>query len=158
MKNKKNIYILLPAVLIIWGILLYKIIGGLSPDAQTLQIAEQGGKFTPKIIKQTDTFSIQTNYRDPFLGTFKQKKKRTVRPHTKTPVIKKEKVPFPTIVYKGIVSPKGKNKNVFLISVNGQQHLFKRNTTFNNVKLLQGNAQKITVQFQHQKRTFPLAK
>ncbi len=158
MKNKKNIYILLPAVLIIWGIVLYKIIGGLSPDTQNFHTMIQEGKFTPKIIQQTDTFFIQTNYRDPFLGTFEQKKKRTVRLRTNTALIKKEKVPFPTIVYKGIVSPKGKNKKVFLISVNGQQHLFKRNTIFNNVKLLQGNAQKITVQFQHQKQTFQLAK
>lgn len=158
MKNKKNIYFLLPAVLIIWGILLYKILWGIAPPTQNNPIAEHIGKFTPKVIEQTEKFSIKTDYRDPFLGTFEQKRKKKIRKHIPLQTVKKEKTPFPTIVYKGIVTPLGKNKKVFLISVNGQQHLFKKNTVYNKVKLLTGNSQHITVQFQKQKQTFQLAK
>ncbi len=157
MKNKKNIYFLLPAVIIVWGLLVYKIIGGLSPSAQQTETIESIEQFNPKTIEQTSSFTIKTDYRDPFLGTF-EKKKRKATNRKNTPVVKKPSVPFPTIVYKGIVSPKGKNEKVFLIVVNGQQHLFKRSTVFNKVKLLNGNAQEITVVFQQQKQTFQLVK
>lgn len=155
MKNKKNIYILAPAVLLIWGLLIYKIVSGLNPSIPKIQNNEQIGQFTPKQLEQAETFSINTEYRDPFLGTFEKKKVKTVK-RKKTPVVEKPTIPFPSIVYKGIVSPKGKNEKVFLVKINGNQHLFKRNTIFNEVKLLKGNAQEITLQFQKQVQTFQL--
>jgi len=157
MKNKKNIYFLLPVVIIVWGLLVYKIIGGLNPSAQQTKTTEAIGQFNPKTIKQTSSFTIKTDYRDPFLGTFEKKKRKIIK-RKNTPIVKKESIPFPTIVYKGIVSPKGKNEKVFLIIVNGQQHLFKRSAVFNDVKLLKGNAKEITVLFQKQKQTFQLEK
>ena len=157
MKNKKNIYFLLPAVLLVWGLLVYKIIGGLNPSAQETKSIESIGQFKPKKIEQTTPFTIKADYRDPFLGTF-EKKKRKVTKRKNIPTVKKPSIPFPTIVYKGIVSPKSNNEKVFLIIVNGQQHMFKRSSVFNAVKLLSGNAQEITVVFQQQKQTFQLAK
>lgn len=157
MKNKKNIYFLLPAVIIVWSLLVYKIINGLNSSPQQTKTVELIGQFKPKMIDQASSFTINTDYRDPFLGTF-EKKKRKVTKRKNSPTIKKASIPFPTVVYKGIVSPKGKNEKVFLIIVNGQQHLFKRSSIFNEVKLLNGNAQKITVLFQKQKQTFPLEK
>jgi len=157
LKNKKNIYFLLPAVIIVWGLLVYKIIGGLNPSAQETKLIESIGQFKPKTITQTSSFTIKANYRDPFLGTFEKKKRKVIK-RKNIPTVKKPSVPFPTIVYKGIVSPKGKNEKVFLIIVNGRQHMFKRSTVFNEVKLLNGNAQEITVVFQQQKQTFQLVK
>ena len=157
MKNKKNIYFLLPAVLIVWGILIYKVVSGLNPSEQHSQAIEPTGQFTPKSFKKTETFTIKADYRDPFLGTL-QKKKTTKTKRKTSPVVEEESIPFPNIIYKGIISPKNKNEKVFLIIVNGQQHLFKSNTTFSEVKLLNGNPKDITVQFQDQKKTFPLAK
>ena len=157
MKNKKNIYFLLPAVIIVWGLLVYKIIGGLNSSVQQTQSIESVRHFTPASLEQAETFTIKADYRDPFLGTF-EKKKRKVTKHKNTPIEKKPNVPFPAIAYKGIVSPKGKNEKVFLIIVNGQQHLFKRSTVFNEVKLLSGNAHEITLRFQKQKQTFQLEK
>ena len=157
MKNKKNIYILLPAVLIVWGILIFKLISGLNPTTPTSQNSQQVGQFTPKQLTQAETFTIQADYRDPFLGTFEKKKQRAVKRNTQ-PSAKIETTPFPSIEYKGIVSPKGKNEKVFLVRINGTQHLFKRNNKFNDVKLLKGNAQEITLQFQKQVQTFQLEK
>ena len=157
MRNKKNIYFLLPAVIIVWGLLVYNIFNGLSPSSPQTQTIESLRQFKPETIAKADTFTIKVDYRDPFLGTF-EKKRRKVTKRNNTPIVKKVSIPFPSIVYKGIVSPKGTNEKVFLISVNGQQHLFKRKMLFNEVKLLNGNAQEITVQFQQQKQTFQLVK
>lgn len=156
MKNKKNIYFLLPAVLIIWGILIYKVIVGLNPSTHQNQTTEVVGQFIPKTLKQSETFTLKADYRDPFLGTIERK--RTVPSIKKRVETEKITIPFPTITFKGIVSPKGKNEEVFLILVNGQQHLFKKNSVINNVKLLSGNSQEIKLQFQDQKQTFQLAK
>ena len=156
MKNKKNLYILLPAVIIVWGLLIYKIINGLSPSSQQVKATESIGQFKPKRPEQqTTSFSINADYRDPFLGTFENKKK-IVTKGKNVPIVQKVSVPFPSIVYKGIVSPIGKNEKVFLIVVNGQQHLFKRSAVFKEIKLLNGNAQEITILFQGQKQTFQL--
>ena len=157
MKNKKNLYILLPAVIVVWGLLIYKIIGGLNPSEKQAKATESIGQFKPKRPEQTTSFSINADYRDPFLGTF-ENKKRIVMKSKNAPIVQKVSVPFPSIVYKGIVSPIGKKEKVFLITVNGQQQMFKRSTVFNEVKLLNGNAREITVLFQKQKQTFQLEK
>ncbi len=154
MKNKKNIYFLIPAVLLVWGLLVYKIVFGLNPSTQDVQAIDPIGKFVPKQMEQIASFTIKADYRDPFLGTL-QAKKRIIKPKKKA-VVKKSIIPFPKIIYKGIVSPKGKNEKVFLILVNGQQHMFKHKTMFKEVKLLRGSTKEITVQFQNQKQTFLL--
>ena len=153
MKNKKNIYFLVPAVLTVWGLLGYKIFSGLNPTVQDTVTIELGNQFTPKSIKESDKFTINTNYRDPFLGTFEKKQKKTVT-KKRVPIVKKELVPFPSILYKGIVSPKGNNETVFLVNINGQQYFFKKKEIFNEVKLLKGNTQEIVLQFHKQRKTF----
>ncbi len=158
MKNKKNLYILLPAVLIIWGLVIYRFFTGINPTTKIENTVEELGEFKPKKLQEADTFSVDLNYRDPFLGTFPKKKKSAIK--RKSPV-KKEVQPetsFPSISYKGLVTPKGKNQKVFLISVNNQQHLYTIGSSFNEVKLLSGNDKEITLQFQKQKQTFQLQK
>ncbi len=155
MKNKKNIYILAPAVLIIWGLLIYKVVAGLNPSVPEAKQIEQLGQFSPKEFEEAESFTISNDYRDPFLGTF-EKKKRTKR-RTK-PTVQEPETPFPSVIYKGIISPKGKNEKVFLVQINGNQHLFKKNNIFDSVKLLKGNAKEITLKFEKQTQTFQLKK
>ncbi len=155
MKNKKNIYILAPAVVLVWGLLIYKIVAGLNPSVDTTPTSETIVEFKPKSFKQAESFTIAADYRDPFLGTFKKKTKKRSRVK---PTPEKPTTPFPNVVFKGIISPKGKNEKVFLIQVNGNQYLFKQNAVFNEVKLLKGNATEVTMQFEKQVQTFQLKK
>jgi len=155
MKNKKNIYFLLPLVVIIWGLIAYKIFSGLKPSTFNEKVIQTNKQFIPKIVKQTETFKIDSNYRDPFLGTIK-KKKTAVRKTGKSVV--KKTVVFPIVIYKGIIAPKNRNEKVFIIVVNGKQYLFKRNSVFDNVKLLSGTTHEVVLQFQNNRQTFPLEK
>ena len=154
MKNKKNIYILFPAVILIWSILIYKIVAATKPMKAELQV--ETAQFKPLQLQESATFTVNTNYRDPFLGTISQKKK--VKPKKRTVKVAKQKpkVPFPKIIYKGVVSSKGKKSQVFLIAINGQQFFFKRNQTQNEVKLLRGNSKEVVLKFQGQQQTFPI--
>jgi flagellar basal body-associated protein FliL len=67
MKNKKSIYILLPIVLFIWGTVMYQFFSFSGIDHKTIS-ESNGFKIKPLQLKERDTFSINVNYRDPFLG------------------------------------------------------------------------------------------
>ena len=62
MKNKKVIFILVIAVIAIWGLIIYRLL----EDKSSVEIIKPNSKtqFTNEI--KLDTFSIINNYRDPF--------------------------------------------------------------------------------------------
>ncbi len=157
MKNKKNIYLLLPVVLIIWGLLGYRVYTSLSPTDTVIQDNLPTTQFKPQEIVATETFTISTDYIDPFLGEVSKKSKVITKKSNKK-VTATPQSPFPTIVYKGVVAATGKKEQVFIISINGKQYFFKKNNTKNEVKLVRGMATEVVVQFQNQKRTFPITK
>jgi type II secretory pathway component PulC len=150
MKNKKNIYILLPAVLVIWGLVGYRIFSAVSPKTTT---KEQNTvyTFTPKPLNEQEHFTIQADYRDPFLGTLVSLKKMQQLVKKVEKPISKE--PFPVIEYKGLVSGNDGANQVFIISVNGQQYFYKKNAIHGNVKLLSGNKKQVVLHFQGQRQT-----
>ena len=155
MKNKKNTYILLTATLLVWGVLGYRIFSTVNPSNKKQQIALVSNSFKPQLGQESEEFIINTNYRDPFLGRLSKKKivksKKTTKVITKTP-----KVPFPSIIYKGVISEKGNKGQVFLINIDGQQFFFKKNSTHKEVKLLRGDAKQVILKFQSQQQAFVL--
>ena len=157
MKNKKNIYILLTAVLLVWGLLGYRILSTVNPSNKKQQTVAASNNFKPQRLQESETFIINTDYRDPFLGTLAKKKEVKIKKAIGT-VSKVPKAPFPIIVYKGLVSPKGNQQQVFLINIDGRQYFFKKNNTHNEVKLLRGSNKQVVLKFQGQQQTFALAK
>ena len=157
MKNKKNIYILVPAVLLVWGILGYRIFSTIKPTINTQQTITAIMLFKTTTLEENTQFTINTNYRDPFLG--KLPKKQAIKSKkVQKPIVKTPKIPFPTITYKGLVSGKKNKSQVFLISINGQQYFFKKSTSHSLVKLIRGTTKEVTLIFQEQQQTFPIEK
>jgi len=157
MKNKKNIYILVPAVLLVWGILGYRIFSTIKPTINTQQTTAITTQFKATALQENTQFTINTNYRDPFLGKLPKKQVIKSKKAQKT-IIKKPKVPFPSITYKGLVSGKKNKSQVFLITINGQQYFFKKNTSHSLVKLIRGTTKEVTLIFQGQQQTFSIEK
>lgn len=156
MKRKKNIYFLVAAVVMVWGILGYKLMTGFNVTTNHADVITPTQFKASKPDKKPETFNIINDYRDPFLGLL-ENNIGSSKPK-KIPQVKKETIPFPVVVYVGYIAPKDKKEKVFLVTINGQQHIFKINTFINEVKLLSGNFQEITVQFRHQKKSFQLEK
>lgn len=156
MKNKKNIYFLLPAVLIIWGLLIYKVVRGVNPANNQVQSEVIAREFKPILQKESESFSIQADYRDPFLGIL-EKKKVPKSPKIIKQAVKKEIVPFPQVIYKGIIAPKGDDEPVFMIVVNERHYLYKKNETHAEVKLVSGNSEQIVLRFQRQQQIVALS-
>ncbi|AOW20780.1 hypothetical protein [Urechidicola croceus] len=154
MKNKKNIYFLVPAVLLIWGLIGYRVYKALNPSETRITSAQNIATFIPKKIEQSNSYEIQANYRDPFLGTITSK---TNTKNTVNSTTNKILTSFPTIIYKGIVSPRTSRKSAaFFIQINGQQSMLNIGGIEHEVKLISGNKEEVVLQFKKQRKTFTI--
>ncbi|MHA7832357.1 MAG: hypothetical protein ACX93O_14780 [Flagellimonas sp.] len=139
-KNIKT-YLLLGVVLLVWGIIGFKVIKAISKEPE-LPAVRQPISILPKNIKKRDTFELVANYRDPFLGTLPAKKKKP-----KKKVIRKEKVEKKNIVYAGLVSRSESGKSMFFVSIDGQQHIMSKKQKIDDVSLVSGNEKSIRVRY-----------
>ncbi|WP_303316700.1 hypothetical protein Q4Q34_07805 [Flavivirga abyssicola] len=149
MKNKTKTYALLALVLGIWGIIGYRIVSTINPSAPDVVQQVFEVSFNPKTNTKVDTFSIQVVNRDPFLGTLLVKKKpnKTVKRPTQPKVV------WLPVLYHGSISKQNTKAKVFIVSINGQQNLMKIGQTINDVKLIKGNNNSITVTYKRARKT-----
>lgn len=144
MKNKTKTYILLVAVLTIWGIVGFRMVSTLNPDTPKVVQQDETVLFTPKTEADVERFDVQPSERDPFLGTMYTQKKTKAKPKV---LHKKEPLVWPAILYHGDVSKQGSNAKICVISINGQQHIIKVNQKMDGVKLLKANSTEILVSY-----------
>ncbi len=152
MTKQQKTYVLLVAVIAVWGVIGYQIYSKLGNDTEIATEMAAIEKYQPKNIEQRVAYSINETYRDPFLGTIKTKKKVVKRKKAmkKTDPTK----PFPNIVYNGVVN--GGGVQSYVLTVNGKQELFKLRETIKNIKLVKASSEKITVQFNNESKSFDL--
>jgi hypothetical protein len=153
MKNKKNIYILLPLVLLIWAAVMYQFFSFSSPDDTTLT-SSNDFKLKPFEIKKRDSVAINVNYRDPFLGKLFVVQNSNSSALKKKTNIKKAKVVvevpelvWPKTQYKGIVSDTKDKIKVYMLIIDGQTFLMKKGETQKGVFLKEGDRESIYIQY-----------
>ena len=148
MKNKKNIYFLLPAVLFIWGSVIYQFFS-YSVDEEVTKVTSGSVNLKPLFIKERDTLSIEVSYRDPFLGTlYKKKLSEGKSKVSKNRLVKKkEPLVWPLIIYKGIVSDNKEKTQVFMLIIDGETFLMKKGDIEKNILLKEGNRENITLKY-----------
>lgn len=147
MKNKKNTYILLLIVLTIWGLVIYRFF---SFGVNEIQVENTSRNFRikPLIIKEQDTFTINVNYRDPFLGKmYLPVAKARISSKKATNNKPKDVLLWPTVIYKGIVSDNNNRKKIFMVIINGQRYLMIEKDTEQEVTLTGGSREFITVKY-----------
>ena len=144
---------LLVLVLGIWGAVGHKIWSGLNPETPEIKQQEVAVNFNPKIKTEIDTFSVQTAKRDPFLGTLTKSKTKKILPVTK---LKSKAFAWLPIRYHGVVKKQGTRQEVFVVSVNGQQHLLRSGQTADSISLVRGNSKAIVVRYKNQQKTVNL--
>ena len=145
MKKKQRTYLLLGLVLIIWGILGFKVIATLGleePPKEVVVLDKPYNLMLP--IKKRDTFAIAANYRDPFLGTLPKSKKSKKVVKKK---VSKPKPPKKNIVYSGSVAQNGTENRMFFVTINGQQHIMHKDQKINEVTLVWGSPESIKVKY-----------
>lgn len=152
MKNKKNIKILLPLVIIIWGLLIYNIYGAFYPDSPSLS-KNRTKKFKAPTVKEKETFELLPIKSDPFLGTLYQKSQNKQISSTKKS--NKNSI-WPNILFQGIVSDKNAKTNVYIVNINGRQFLLRKGDTLQNIKVLKGTKTSLKLKYKGQSKEFPI--
>lgn len=155
MKNKKMLYVLIPATLIVWGFIILKIINNMHSEENV--VTQHAVIATAAIENVSDTFSIHPVYRDPFLGKLIQRVESSSSDapvKTKAPAIPVLKLPtpWPAIVFGGIIKNKKLNKEMVLLQVNGQDFMLKSGETVNGIQLFKIFQDSIEVHFSKEKK------
>ncbi len=154
MKGNRNIRILLPVVIVIWGLLIYKIVDAFSTvDTPTVNTATAHFKAPTGV--QKDTFSLKPIGSDPFLGTV-YAKEGTLSSTANTPRAPKNETPWPSIGYFGIVADKNSPTSVYIVNINGQQFLLKQGDTLQKLKIIKGSEENIFIRFGKETQEFPI--
>ena len=143
MNSKIKTYLLLTGVLLIWGIIGYKIIDGVNPDIPELKHKDFNASFSPMKSKDIDTFSIKMLLRDPFLGTLTKNNGGTKKTQKSTTLSKKEDLK--TITYKGLVKKQNTSEKVFVLRIDNSEYLLKVGQSVDKIKLVSGNTESIKV-------------
>jgi hypothetical protein len=151
MKKNTRTYVLLATVLLIWGTIAYRIFGSFGAGPMEAEVGPPK-EFVPQPMGTKDTFGIYADYRDPFLGTVKTKKKEKSAPAP----VKKEIPPQLDIRYTGSIAGVDAGQRIFFVAISGQQHLMSLKDKVGEVTLLKGNAGEITVQIGKTARAIPL--
>lgn len=146
-KNQKT-YLLLFAVLLVWGAIGFQFFQHYNPSVQE-QVKPQAISFKPQKQQEAVSYNIQPDYRDPFLGKLYKKptlkKKRIVQP--------KSKVVFPNITYNGSING---TKKAYIISINGSQEVFRVKQTMKGITLVKGNENEVILKYKGEKKKFLL--
>lgn len=150
MKNKKNIYILLPIVLVVWGAVLFQFFSFTNSD-EAVPAGNTEFSFKPLKINKRESFAINVNYRDPFLGKMyapqTASKTKTVHPKAIKAVKESEVLVWPKIIYEGLITDsKGKNK-IFVLVINNKNYFMKIGDTENEIFLKDGDKESVYVKY-----------
>lgn len=149
MKNKKSIYILLPIVLLIWGMLIYQFFSYSVPD-EALENTSTEFNVKPFKLKERASFTVNVAYRDPFLGKMyvapvsNQNKNSNKTKKSPKPV---ETIVWPTVLYKGMISDAKEKTKVFIMTIAGHDFFMKKGDTANEVFLRDGDKESVYVKY-----------
>lgn len=150
MKNKKNIYILLPLVLFVWGAVLYQVFSFTKSDEVT-SVDNPEFNIKPLKINQRQSFDININYRDPFLGKMYAEntapKAKGNPSKIKKEVKPKETLVWPTILYKGMISDSKEKTKIFMLLIDNKNYYMKIGETENEILLKSGDKESVYVKY-----------
>lgn len=149
LKNKTSLYLLFPLVIIIWGIVIYKMVGAFKDEPVIIPVSPRAMGENVKRV-QRDTFSLLPIDRDPFLGHYYKKPvKRKAKPE-----IPVQKVEWPEISYLGMISNSGKSSEVHILHLNGRQLILKKNQISEEIKIIGSKAGQVMLLYKGERKTF----
>lgn len=161
MKNKKLNYILIPAVLFIWGAIIYNVVSGASGDEElpaygTIPKVEREG------MASLDSFVLDLDYKDPFLsrrnhtgvsssytGSVSNSSTSTSKPKkVEKPKVVEPPMDWSFIEYHGIFTNSDKKVGVATVTINSKDYLLDKGDEIEEVKLLLLTEDSIKISYQ----------
>ena len=131
MKNKKQVFFLLPTVALVWGLIIYKVINGASSDHTAYKSVNKVAASTNPVVSTDKSYTLVLNYDDPFGKVSKPRTKKSVQPTAKPIKKKVVKAETPEIdlskfIYQGMVQNAGSKQKIALVLVNNQMKMVKK--------------------------------
>ncbi|MFI5139272.1 MAG: hypothetical protein ACHQIM_15720 [Sphingobacteriales bacterium] len=153
MKNKKLTYFLGFVVVMVWGVIIYRIIDASSGGDDPVSVvsnAPQKEAYNDFAVAK-DTTHLLLNYRDPF-GLIKQKdtlnlavKKSYHKSVVSMP--QKQAINWGFIQYSGYIRNPGSKKLITLLSINGKNEMLSEGESRGSVKLIKNLRDSIKISF-----------
>lgn len=155
MKNKKTLYILLPLVIVIWGLIIWKLVSYTKEDSVT-----SNQKWTQETAEVSDSleYVIIANYSDPFL---RNKSSAYIQPQKQTRItgITETRVKSlvttntkPDITYKGQI--KSTTRTTAIVLKNDKTFLLSEGSILNDIKIVRIYPDSILVSCENKKFTY----
>jgi Tfp pilus assembly protein PilP len=148
LNKQQKTYILLIAVVAIWGVIVYTFYSYRTPKEITRLDKKIYKREKVNTYNQSKEKLTITTYKDPFLGKLKVKPKKKA---IKKPITT---IPFPNVSYNGAL--KGNNTSQYLISVNNEQEILKIGAIFKQVKLVKATNNEIIVEYKNTQKIIEL--
>ena len=152
-KNKNLTYLLICAVVVVWGIILYRVIFNNSDDDYQLKAQPVAKKNEPydQFELKRDTFRLALNYRDPFTGVVETPPKSVetiAKPTNFVPPPFRPPINWGVIKYRGYVINPQTKKVVSILEINGKERMLVEGEFLEGVKLLKNKKDSILVYWQ----------
>ena len=158
MKNKKLIYVLLPAAVLIWGIILVKIIIRIKRPEKNILLNQTVGQPATDAIRK-DSITLIANYRDPFLGdgnTQVKSSRKVVEPKDRAFKLRKESVQnikWPEILYYGTITTKRDDQHTGLVRLGDNDFLIHKSDFIEDILFVEIFPDSIKVKYQGELKT-----
>lgn len=162
MKKKNLNIILIIAVGLIWGILIYKYVNNMftSDEVQGLVVTNAPNFEMPSRIKK-DTFELKGYERDPFLGKISRRRAKVIVNNSSANVKRKKQsavpkavAPWPQIQYIGYVKEEHSKNPLLLLKISGKFLRKKADQEFmEGLKIKEFYKDSIIVQYSKEEKT-----
>lgn len=142
MRNKRLLYILLPAVVILWSIIAYKVIQHTNGPNEVAVLPDP---YKNDLLERKDTgFTLLADYEDPFLKGYRifrpavQAVSETRPGSAGTPVNQsKPVIKWPDIQYGGLIINRDNASELYLLRINNVNNLMRPGDQLQNIQLVQ---------------------
>lgn len=162
MKSKKSIYLLLPLVLLVWGVIGYKILN--NKKKRSSNIIKSSSAYTVAEEIEKDTFTLLNHYFDPFLkrpyrratkvNTSVTSTKAPKRTQSKPRQTSTKSRVWPIIEYKGLIHNDALNRTSVSLLINKQYVIFTPLLAKEELVVTEVNEEYVVIQFNEEEKKF----
>ncbi len=162
MKNNKiTQYLLLILVIVLWAMIFYRIFFK-EEDGLPLKLSNDKTMVEEEVFK--DTFSLNLNYKDPFLKYSYTENNETLEQEVTVkrveskpiPILVKEvekEVVWPSIKYGGLIKNSNTGKQVIVLSFNNKESIYSIGDQYNGIKIRKIYKDSVVLEYNNKFRT-----
>ncbi len=150
MKNKKALYVLLPVVVVIWGLIIFKVFSYTNEEPEFSPYSKTNiGKDKGEVLQEN--FVLDLNYEDPF-KTKVGIRKTTTAENYKPKIKSNRAIRWPEIKYYGIVRNEKTARKVVSVGIGGRSYLMKEGEEKEKVRLVRVYGDSVLAKFKGEER------